>query len=439
MIELAVVDLSAEGRRKLAALIERWTWIGPEQRVSLPRVSINLIAPEEIRYHGSIDVCVVGPELLDCDASYISTIRPYLQGKILLCVLDAASCSFGRIEQLGRLGVDDVLLNTASPDEFIRRLLLLRRRVGAKKRGRLVFVTSARGGVGVTFTAAALGDGLASQGQRVCLVDCDVSSQDITRFLQVRPFINEPLKLLIDQQRVVTVETITECIRPVWNEKDSRLFCAPPPVGADASLFASAQASRALAAVLDALALQFDQVVVDASSLLPTTQQAVMGMADEVVFVLNRDPSGAYANRQALALLAGGIPLEAKFRVVINNPGGACAPLALLTSEVVCVPGREIVITTIPYSRKASQWACSGRTPYSDLRRAYERLLPQPEDSSKALLDRLFGVLQRCMRSAALRQISTMAGLRIAIIKQEVASLLGVPWRHPCGVCLACR
>lgn len=383
MIELGLVDLSADSRRKLSTLVERWAWSGPDKRVSLPRLSITLLAPEEIRFHGSLDVCIVGPEILACDAACISTIRPHIPGKILLCVLDSETYSFGMVEQLGRLGVDDVLLDTASSDEFFRRLLLLQRRVGEKKRGRLHFVTSARGGVGVSLVAAALAEGLVKSEKRVCVVDCDAFSQDVTRFLQVRPFLNEPLKLLIDQQRVLTSETLAECIRPVWSEGKGALSCVPPPVAPDASIFAPPQAGRALAAVLDALRLQFDEVVVDASALLRVTQQALVGIADNVLFVMNRDASGAYANRQALALLSGALALDSKLTVLINHTGSSAAPLEMLKREVVCVPGREIGAIALPFSPKAARWACSGRTAYHDLRR-HLRPLVESSDSVSA-------------------------------------------------------
>ena len=140
MIELGIVDLSADGRRRLSSLIERWSWKAPDSRVSVPRLSQHLLSPEEVRFHGSLDVIVVGPELVGCDAAFVNNLRQQIPDKILLCVLDSRTYSFGLVEQLGRLGVDDVLVDTATSDEFFRRILLLQRRVQNKKRGRLAVV-----------------------------------------------------------------------------------------------------------------------------------------------------------------------------------------------------------------------------------------------------------------------------------------------------------
>ena len=111
MIELGIIDLSADGRRRIASLIEKWTWVSPDSRVSTPRVSLSLLSPEEIRFNGSLDVCVIGPELIGCDAAFIHTIRQQVPGKLILCVLTQEIYSFGLIEQLGRLGVDVLSVN----------------------------------------------------------------------------------------------------------------------------------------------------------------------------------------------------------------------------------------------------------------------------------------------------------------------------------------
>ena len=367
MIELGIVDLSASGRRRLSALIERWSWAPPDGRVSLPRLSLHLLSPEEVRFHGSVDVCVVGPEIVGSDAAFINNLRQHLPDKIILCVLDSRAYSFGLVEQLGRLGVDDVLIDSATSDEFFRRILLLQRRVQSKKKGRLVIVDSARGGVGRTFAA----------GESACLVDCDVISQDLSRFLQVRPYVNEPLRLLIDQQRVVTTETVSECTRAVWL-KEPRLVCVAPPAGGDEALFSGQHAQRGLVAVLDVLLIKYDRVIVDTSGLLSSARNALFQVCDELFFVANRDASAAYANRQALSLIAGFLRPAAKLTTILNDNGVGGVSISLLKDEVVVVAGRQMSYITIPRVPQAATWVCSGHTPYRYIRRSLRNALALP-------------------------------------------------------------
>jgi MinD-like ATPase involved in chromosome partitioning or flagellar assembly len=380
MIELGIIDLSADGRRRIASLIEKWAWVSPDSRVSTPRVSLSLLSPEEIRFNGSLDVCVIGPELIGCDAAFIQTIRQQLPGKLILCVLNQEIYSFGLIEQLGRLGVDDVLLDTATSDEFFRRLVLLQRRLNHKHKGRLIIVASARGGVGCTFVAASLAEGYLAVGKRVCVVDCDVISQDLTRFLQVKPHVSESMRLLLDQQRVVTSETVAECCEPIWSDEPN-IACVPPAAGQDESIFATPRAARSLTSILEVLQTQHDVLVVDAAALPAPIMSALFQICDEAVFVANRDPAGAFAHRQCLLLISGCVRPDAQVSVVINDNSVATASLSMLRAEALAVPGRATRQIILPRTPKASRWPCSGATPYQFLGRHVDRLIEVPLDS----------------------------------------------------------
>jgi len=426
MIELGIVDLSADGRRRLSSLIERWSWTSPDSRVSVPRISLHLLSPEEVRFHGSLDVCVVGPELVGCDAAFVNNLRQNLPDKILLCVLDSRTYSFGLVEQLGRLGVDDVLVDTASSDEFFRRILLLQRRVQSKKKGRLVVVDSARGGVGRTFITAAVAEGWFARGQRVCVVDCDVISQDLTRFLQVRPHVNEALRVLVEQQRVVTSETVAECVHTVWLDED-RFACVPPPAGGDESLFASPQVQRGLTAVLEALLVKYDKVVVDTSGLVSSTRNALFQLCDDLFFVVNRDASAAFANRQALSLIAGFLRHDATLTAFLNDTGVGSASLSLLKDQVVVITGRPMGYVTIPRSLQAAAWVCSGYTPYRFLRRNLNDLLSAAGQTGAAR-SRVVSVCAKVVTLVreACRRLLSMLGIGWGRAKRESASK--VPW-----------
>lgn len=377
MIELGIVDLSASARRKLAALVERWAWVAPDSRISIPRISLQLLSPEEVRFHGGLDVCVVGPDLIACDAAYLTTLRKELADKLILCVLDARTQSFGVVEQLGRLGVDDVLLDTAQSDEFVRRLVLLQRRLRSRQRGIIMMVDAARGGVGATFCTAAVAEALVAQGLSVCAVDCDSASQDLTRFLRVKPHLSEPLRLLVGQERLITGETVAECTVPVWAD-EPLLCCMPPAADSNDTLVVSREGVRSFVSVIETLAVLHERVVIDSSPLSPAARHALAQVADEALFVANRDPAGAFANRQALSVLSGAMRGDAVLRIVLNDSGGVAASRALLRKEVLTVVGRPLPVVEIPHTRRAARWACSGQTPYRFLRRHVQALISPP-------------------------------------------------------------
>jgi MinD-like ATPase involved in chromosome partitioning or flagellar assembly len=410
MIELGVIDLSAEGRRRVAALIEKWSWVSPDSRAAVPHCSVSLLSPEEVRFNGSFDVYVVGPDLIGCDAAFLATIRRQIPNKILLCVLDARTYSFSVIEQLGRLGVDDVLMESATSDEFFRRLILLERRMRSKSRGVLSVVSGARGGVGVTFVAAAMVESLASKGRKVCVVDCDILSQDLTRSLKVSPHVSEGLRLFLDQQRVVTSESALECAQQIWSDEHA-CYCVPPPSSGDLTVYTTPKAARVIKSFLDALLLHFDDVIVDSSSLPATALNALYQGAERVVFVANRDPAGAFANRQALTVISGYLGPEATIAIVLNDNSVASASTSLLLREVLVAPGRDPRRILLPRSVRAARWPCSGSTPFKFLVRPFEALTSKPDaqvlhDSPEwkaALWRRLIGVFKLRAQAGEIR------------------------------------
>ena len=106
-------------------------------------------------------------------------------------------------------------------------------------------------------------------------------------------------------------------------------MCVPPPAGSDDSVLVSPQASRAFIAVLETLTTLHDKVIVDASSLLAAARHSLYQAANEVVFVINRDPAGAFASRQALSVVAGYLRPESQLKVVLNDSGGVSASSTL--------------------------------------------------------------------------------------------------------------
>jgi Mrp family chromosome partitioning ATPase len=393
MIEVGVVDLSAESRRRLGALLEKWSWESPDSvMTSFPKLSINLLSPEEIKFHGGIEVCFVGPELINCDAAYIATLRKALPTQILICVLDSRTYSFGMIEQLGRLEVDDVLVDSASKDEFFRRLLLLTRKVSQKRNGQVVLIDAVKGGVGATFVAAGVAESYLNQGKRVCIVDTDVITQDATRFLGCRPFVNEPLKLLLEQQRVVTSETVKECVFQVWDE-ETRLCCMPPAAASDQGTFSNPAVMRSFLAILDTLRGLFDIVVVDAAPLIASSRQTLAQIASRVCLIVDRDPAGAYAHRHALNVLSGCCRSDTEFIVVVNDTKRGGLSTRTLLDDVLVTKDRELSMFVMPHHLRAGRWACSGATPAQFIPSVFSSLTSN--ESSK---DKSFSTVEKVLR-----------------------------------------
>jgi len=155
----------------------------------------------------------------------------------------------------------------------------------------------------------------------------------------------------------------------VWLD-EPRLVCVSPAAGGDESFFSAARVQRGFAAVIEALLLQYDRVVIDTSGLVSAAKSTLFQICDQTFFVVNRDASAAFANRQALSLIAGFLKPDAALATMINDTGVGTSSVALLKEQVVVIAGRAISYITVPRSPKAAAWVCSGYTPYRFLRRS---------------------------------------------------------------------
>jgi hypothetical protein len=133
-------------------------------------------------------------------------------------------------------------------------------------------------------------------------------------------------------------------------------------------------------AVIEALLLQYDRVVIDTSGLVSSAKTVVFQICDDLFFVVNRDASAAFANRQALSLIAGLLRPEANLTTVLNDNGVGTASIGLLKEQVVVIAGRSVNYMTVPRSAQGAAWACSGSTPYRALRRTITAGLSNPKN-----------------------------------------------------------
>jgi len=262
MISVLVVDRSARSRSKLLEQISGFLYADEGLLPLLPRVSIAPLSPQEIAFHEAPDVCVLGPEITTSTPAEIATIRKTLPRTILLAQIPAHLSALSDIEQFARLGIDDVLEEHATAAAFVKKLVLLKGRRRESNRGTLVLVDSGKGGLGTTSITAALGETIAANGRSCVVADGDFESHDLTRFLQVKPFINENLRLILDGQRPLSDEAVTECILPVWSG-EIPLWCMPPAPESDDLYQPQAAQLRTFISVLEVLDAKYDVVLFD--------------------------------------------------------------------------------------------------------------------------------------------------------------------------------
>jgi len=367
MLRIAVVDVSAEARSRIAREIGRLQENTSGELALLPKLSIQQLSPEEVKFHGSPDLLIIGDEIIANDIGTVGRIRAILPETPIIVRLRKEQETLLIIEDLARLGADDTITEEIEPLALSKKIILHCRRPKKSRTANLILIDSAKGGLGVTSIAASLAESITALGKKVAVVDLDADTQDLTRFLQARPFVNENLEMLVDGIKPIAEEHVRQCLVPVWTEDDG-LFCmAPSLLGEDAQGLSATQI-RNLLAVLEIVDGMFDVVVVDAGSAKGVLLKTLYRIADRVLMIVNNDPASLYATVSRLGLVRQWINPTADLILVENSPTSAGLPSDILRRELNLATKSDDsrwFETPIPNCRSASRWPGSGDTMFS--------------------------------------------------------------------------
>lgn len=362
MISIYVIDVSADSRKKM---VDRLNDLVTRQRLNspiFPNISFKTLSSSELRFNKAPDICILGSELVEYDKISISNIKKLLPTTPLIACIDSEETDLGMVEQLARLGVDDVLGSNSTPSGFLQKILLLNKRVTSKSNSELILVDSGKGGLGVTSIVTAFGEKLADAGKKVLLIDLDTETQDLSRFLQVRPFVNENLNMLLDENRPIVSDFIEQCYFGVWEDLPN-LFCMPP-IAEQSFNFDDLRAyPRLMLSLLENMDKDFDYIIVDMAGSRGALFDVFYKVADMLLVVVGSDPASMYATSQRLRRLRGLCHVQTKIRLIENMKGEAGSYGTLLRddfSRFASVKTEEWIRTPLSFCKRAKRWPGSG-------------------------------------------------------------------------------
>lgn len=365
MLRIAVTDTSAENRNRLAARVTEALKHSEGEALLLPQINVVALTREELAFSRAPDILIVGDQLLTEDLAMIATIRRQLPQVPIVARLSGALSRLSVVEQVARLGADDVWTDATPQNEVVHKILLLARRSTSQRpSGRLILVDGGKGGVGVTSLTAALGDVAAREGKRTVLVDLDFESQDLSRFLQVRPFLNEALGLILSGARPATEEFVQQALLPVWSDVEQLSLMAPAP-GESELLVSRHDGARLFLSVVEHLDATADLVIVDMANCPRLLAQALARVADGVVFAISADPAALFASVDRLSRLRPLLSADASLLVVENGTPNPGLPSHLLRREFSRAARLEeamLLQEPVVWRRSCSRWPASGGT-----------------------------------------------------------------------------
>ena len=158
MLELLILDKTAESRNKIRNRLCDFIYTGSQSVDILPRISVKTISVEELSFQKSPKLILLGSEILSKDRGIVSDVKTLFPNIVIVAWINESLNKLFIIEDLARLGVADIFLDSISANEFFRKLIILVRKTNKKSNSKIIIVDSGKGGSGVTSIVSALGE-----------------------------------------------------------------------------------------------------------------------------------------------------------------------------------------------------------------------------------------------------------------------------------------
>jgi cellulose biosynthesis protein BcsQ len=367
MIKIVVIDATAASRSKLVEKISAILAHGGKEFQFLPSVDIKPLSLDEASFHAEPDLLILGEGLVATGMRDIIKLRTLYQRCSILAIPPLQKHDLSTIEHLARVGINDLLPSDFSSKDLLYKLILISKKVSQDKHGTLIAVTSGKGGAGCTSVTAALGETLLGLGKKVVLVDLDLETQDLARFLHVRPYINEELQGCIRDGKSVTAERVHSATLPVWAD-DERLQCYPAFLGSQLLFSSSDRVVQAMHTSLEKLDEAHEITIVDCAGIVGPLYEMVLRAADKVLFVVPNDPAALFASVHRVSSIIDILGSSAQIHIVEHMLCQHGTTGSLIRDEFLRASGAPLqawIPHEIPFSRRAARWPGSGGTPVS--------------------------------------------------------------------------
>ncbi len=238
--------------------------------------------------------------------------------------------------------------------------------VSTGRRGSLLTVVGAKGGVGTTTVAThlALDHLMENPDARVCLVDADVEKGDVSALLEVRQAVS------VANVARVSDDMTAQTVRDALVHHETGLYMLLAPVDVREAEYVTPDALRA---ILELLRRDFDLVVVDGGGHVSPTQAAAVEAANHTLVVTTADVLAVRAMRKRMqAWEALGVTDEASCLVLVNQVDKASL---FPSSAVERLTTAKVLDTTVPDSPRVLEQAINDRDPRSVTETGWWRLM----------------------------------------------------------------
>jgi MinD-like ATPase involved in chromosome partitioning or flagellar assembly len=326
------------------------------------RVDITAVLLDDWKQQTPPSLIFLGPETAKNSPEEIAKARNRFPKAALIVLVEESSLLL--LQHFALYGAQNILGIHESTAVLFGSMLSVLNRTPSGKKGKLLVVDSGKGGVGLTTFVAALGSYLSQNGSVVTLLDLDFESQDLTRFLQVRPYVNEALEVIIAHETLLNVEQVNQCCQKVW--EGETLTIVPPAPAYEGLLKGSANHFRQLKGVIEIIDSQTDVTIIDIAGIPAVIAKRLYEIADNIIYLINLDPCTIHASVCRIKLIIDAHDYDQRILLVPVANTKESLGLSDVRKEfekIIKIKGAVWTKKGIPYLPKIKNWPASGSSP----------------------------------------------------------------------------
>lgn len=417
-MRLLIVDKSTETQAMCAKRVEGFSKADRE----MLDLKVRLVNEKDfVERLAEADVMVIGSGLAAEGVSIARKARheaPWLQ--IVMFVSDE-QYGGGAFRSAHSVGVRKVFPDSATSLDFLQELVAIHadfRKEGRAYEGRVVVVLHAKGGVGATSVAAALGEVCSSFERRTLLWDLDVETKDLSRSLAAAGPEAKIVSGWVNGSRDITRETFRDALIPIAS--DVSVLTSPDRFAESMDLVCHADGMEIAQRIIELAKVLFDTVIIDTAGRMGPAVGGILRSADTVIVVSDESELGLTATDLLLASVKPLIGGADRIRFLVRASSDKPVNFKQISADLDAV--HELgdsawILPAIPFVPKAVSWPGSGNTLFSvgntELAKVFKEIalklnlveeggrrtsLPEGDDDGDGGQDERKGWLQRLFR-----------------------------------------
>lgn len=311
------------------------------------------------------DVVIIGAGLSDQAAALARQVRseaPWIQ--IVMFVSDR-EYGGGAFRSAHAVGVRKVFPDSAASLDLLQELVAIHadfRKEGRTFEGRIVTILHAKGGVGATSVAAALGE-VCSDSRRTLLWDLDVETRDLSRALAAGGPEAKIVSGWVNGSTDINRETFRDALIPI--SSDVSMLTPPDRFAECMDLVCHADGMEIASRILELSRVLFDVVIVDTAGRMGPAVGEILRSSDIILLVTDASELGLTALDLLLTSVKPLIGGADRLRILINplsEDGVQKKDVTTFFDSVHNLSDAAWSLPIIPYHRKAASWPGSGST-----------------------------------------------------------------------------